>query len=267
LPPLCELTLQALQILWTKKYLQKLIRSLTDLLPDLIEGNIDALLMKRVLPCGGVRFDRIDQCSVDVENDDTHTEKTLSERLSYVMFAYLLLAFFVDQPLIEELNQMRSNPAGYASLLEDRLKYFRGDILRLPNQVPIQTKEGPKAVKEAIRVLRATRSLPQIEEHSRLTAAAREHVRQNGPKGLVQHARLPPGVGEVMSFGPQQPRDVVIDLLVDDGVPNRGHRLLLLDKRFRYAGAACGPHKTYGTMCVIDLSIEQDAMPASSRRR
>ncbi|HYI92226.1 MAG TPA: CAP domain-containing protein [Bryobacteraceae bacterium] len=183
------------------------------------------------------------------------------------MFACLMLAFMIDQQLIEELNRMRSNPARYATHLEERLKYYQKKILRLPNQVALQTKEGDRAVKEAIRVLRATQSLPQLKEQSDLAAAARDHVREIGPKGLIRHARIPPGVGEVMSFGPERSRDVVIELLVDDGVPNRGHRKLLLDSRFRYAGAACGPHKTYRTMCVIDLSIGPDPMPASPRQQ
>jgi hypothetical protein len=58
----------------------------------------------------------------------------------------------------------------------------------------------------------------------------------------------------VISFGPEQPPAVVIDLVVDDGVPDRGHRKILLDDRLRFAGAACGPHTIYRTMCVIDLA-------------
>ena len=183
------------------------------------------------------------------------------------MIAYLMLAFVVDQQLIEELNRMRSNPAKYASLLEDRLKYYRKNLLRLPEQVPLVTNEGDRAVKEAIRVLRSTGPLPTLKEDKGLATAARDHVREIGPKGLMQHARIPPGVGEVMSFGPDRSRDVIIELLVDDGVPNRGHRKLLLDSKFRYAGASCGPHKTYRTMCVIDLSIGPDTMPASPKQR
>ena len=183
------------------------------------------------------------------------------------MFAYLMLAFLVDQQLIEELNRLRSDPAKYASHLEDRLKYYRKNILRLPNQVPLVTKEGDRAVKEAIRALRSTHSLPTLKEDKGLAAAARDHVREIGPKGLMQHSRIPPGVGEVMSFGPERSRDVVIELLVDDGVPNRGHRKLLLDSKFRYAGASCGPHKTYRTMCVIDLSVGPDTMRESPKQR
>jgi uncharacterized protein YkwD len=52
--------------------------------------------------------------------------------------------------------------------------------------------------------------------------------------------------------------------VVDDGVKDRAHRKILLDPAFRYAGAACGPHRTFGTMCVIDLAGPKQAEP---RRR
>jgi uncharacterized protein YkwD len=60
-------------------------------------------------------------------------------------------------------------------------------------------------------------------------------------------------VGETISFGPQDARTVIIDLVVDDGAPSRGHRQILLDDRFTVVGAACGPHTVYRYMCVLDF--------------
>jgi uncharacterized protein YkwD len=47
---------------------------------------------------------------------------------------------------------------------------------------------------------------------------------------------------------------VVIGLLVDDGVPSRGHRHNILSADARFAGVGCGHHTEYGTMCVIDFA-------------
>lgn len=165
---------------------------------------------------------------------------------------------------------MRANPAAYAVRLEERLPYYRGNILRIPNRRPLRTTEGAAAVRKAIEALRAAKPLPRLRELPGLTRAAEDHVREIGPRGLVSH-ESPDGarpvdrvrryvrgslaVGEVISFGPEDARNVVIDLLVDDAVPDRGHRKLLLDGRFRFGGAACGPHATYRQMCVIDMLV------------
>ncbi len=59
---------------------------------------------------------------------------------------------------------------------------------------------------------------------------------------------------EAISYGYQSPQDVVRQLIVDDGVPGRGHRQVLFDASLRFAGVGCGPHRLYGAMCVIDFS-------------
>jgi uncharacterized protein YkwD len=41
------------------------------------------------------------------------------------------------------------------------------------------------------------------------------------------------------------------NLLIDDGVADRGHRRNIYDASARVVGIACGPHPRYGTMCVI----------------
>ena len=67
--------------------------------------------------------------------------------------------------------------------------------------------------------------------------------------------RLMPGATENIAFGDNQARQVVIQLLVDDGVPGRGHRDNILDGRWGAEGAACGPHRDYRQICVMDYAV------------
>lgn len=46
-------------------------------------------------------------------------------------------------------------------------------------------------------------------------------------------------------------RDVIESLLVDDGVPGRGHRHNIYQASAKLVGIACGPHPQYEAMCVI----------------
>lgn len=176
-----------------------------------------------------------------------------------------------EPQILTELNLLRSDPANYATRLSSRRRHFQGNVLRLPGQTPLKTVEGITALNEAVDELRALRPLPSLSPSRALSRAAEDHVRDIGPKGLVSHegrngsspasrveryATRLGGVGEVISFGPEEAAAVIMDLIVDDGVPGRGHRKILLDGRLKLAGAACGPHAVYRTVCVIDLADE-----------
>merc|ERR1711998_281894 len=49
-------------------------------------------------------------------------------------------------------------------------------------------------------------------------------------------------------------KSIIDDLVVDDGVPSRGHRLAVFDERYNMAGVATGDHKAYGNMVAIELA-------------
>jgi uncharacterized protein YkwD len=170
-------------------------------------------------------------------------------RLLWIGWCFCGIAAAQESDLVQEVNRLRADPAKYADLLK--------------------TRQASAAVKEAIQTLKRTAPRPELERAEALEAAARDHVRDIGPKGLVQHKgrdgsrpveRIArhginrTATAEVISFGPSRARDVIVDLVIDEGVKDRGHRKILLDPELRYAGAACGPHKVYRTMCVIDFA-------------
>ena len=173
----------------------------------------------------------------------------------------------LERSIIEELNEARTDPDRYAASLEADLRYYRGNLFRRPDdESALQTREGPAAVVEAIRTLRKTKPLVALRASSGLTFGARDHVRDQAPRGLMNHkgtdgtmawdrvsryGQWQTKVSENMTFGPASGRDVVAALLIDDGIKDRGHRKNILDPDIRIVGVSCAPHKTYRLMCDI----------------
>ncbi len=65
-------------------------------------------------------------------------------------------------------------------------------------------------------------------------------------------------IGENISYGRSDARDVVIQLIVDDGLTDRGHRGNIFDPQFRVVGVACGEHSKYRAMCVTTFAAGYD---------
>lgn len=194
----------------------------------------------------------------------------------------LLLSFAAPaQPaltreIIAEINFARTQPRLYAERLRGYRALFRGKIVYYPgNRTGLLTKEGARAVDEAIRFLEKQQPLDPIEGSRLLASAAKDHVREQGPRGATGHiskdganprdrVRRRGGgsyVAEVITYGPPSAVEVVRQFIVDDDVPGRGHRKTLFAAEMRYAGIACGPHRVYRVMCVAELGRTPDGRP------
>lgn len=207
--------------------------------------------------------------------------------IGWMAFAMLALApadFTIDPRLeadvLAELNRARADPQGYADDLREYCSGFNG-LVAYSRESPdgIMTKEGVAAVEEAIAFLDRQSPLPPLGEIGLLGKGAADLVADQGQSGRVGHISsggLNPSarmlrhgggayVAEVITYGPPDPRSVVRQLIVDDGVARRGHRLLVFSGHYRFAGVACGPHATYGAMCVVDMSATATGHPAVPR--
>lgn len=172
-----------------------------------------------------------------------------------------------EDAVLAEINQARVNPRAYARELERR--YMRdASYDRYGDRYDDgMSQEDPEAVQDAIDFLRRQRPLPPLDGDSRLSRAADAHVARQGPRGGVGHGEAG-GLGrriqaqglfagmqaESISYGQRSPEDVVRQLVVDSGVPNRGHRRDMFSSAYQAAGVACGPHARWGVMCVIDYA-------------
>lgn len=174
----------------------------------------------------------------------------------------------VGRRVVDEINRARAHPRAYADLLRPWLDEFEGRLLKIPGEIPLETQEGRPAVAEAIAFLEAAEPLPPLAWSPGLAQAALEHVKEQaggatghaGRKGstpfqrMEHYGRWQDTAGEAIAYGPEDPRRVVLNLLVDDGVPTRGHRKSLFNPDFHVAGAALGPHAEFRNLCVIDLA-------------
>lgn len=175
-----------------------------------------------------------------------------------------------ETAVLEEVNLARTHPAEYATYVEEHKRNFKGPIAVVVDGRKItRTVEGFRAVDEAIAFLQSVKPVPALSASGPLTRAARDHVMDTGPSGITGHIgtdgshpweRLArygrPGTvsGEVINYGAITPRSIIVQLIVDDGVPDRAHRKTLFEPDFRVAGVAMGPHKTFELMCVIDFA-------------
>jgi hypothetical protein len=181
----------------------------------------------------------------------------------------------VEADILEEVNFLRSNPGAFARELDDLRDRFDGDILMGEGDGPdFTTHEGPRAVSEAARELRRRRAVNTLMPSDLLARAAADHVRAQGASGQTGHYSNGKGpgqrvkarggnvyVGEVIVYNYTSAQNAVQQLVVDDGVPDRGHRKLLFLPQYRYAGVACGSHRQWRNMCVIVLAQTRDGSP------
>jgi uncharacterized protein YkwD len=174
----------------------------------------------------------------------------------------------MESEVIAELNRARTNPSAFAATLDEILPRFDGLLVRREGwHLPTRTIEGAAAVREASAELRRTTPLPDLTRNDALERAARDHVADQSRTGALGHAgsdgstvasrvarygRWTTSINENIDYSQAvRGRDVVENLIIDDGVRDRGHRKNVYDNTSRYIGVACGPHPRYQTVCVI----------------
>jgi len=174
----------------------------------------------------------------------------------------------VEQEVLDELNLARTNPKRYAKFLSEMRPYFNGNRLERPEEVILVTHEGVGAVDEAISFLRSTKAVSALKSSKGMSLAAKTHVKdqQDGSTGhkgsdgsqpwdrMNRYGTWQDKVAENISYGGNTGRGVVIQLIVDDGVPSRGHRVNMFHPAYRFVGVGCGKHARYNDTCTMDFA-------------
>lgn len=172
--------------------------------------------------------------------------------------------------LLAEINLARSQPHKYVEYLRQYRGAFNGRMRKIPGRcVSMLTREGTKAVDEAIHFMSRRKPLPPLTGSTGLAAAAAELAREQRETGAMGHVGEFCGgiknrierygdwerrIGENIIYSPIDPREMVMQLIIDDGVPERGHRTNLFSQAFEVVGIFCGPHPRFEGMCVMEFA-------------
>ena len=156
--------------------------------------------------------------------------------------------------VVRELNLARENPKLYATFVAESR--------------PFHMIEHGRAVDEAVRFLQKTHPLPPLTLSAGMCHASADHCaeqingqlghegsdRSHGGERISRYGNWSTTWGENISYSRKTAREVVLALIIDDGVRDRGHRKNIFNPKFNYAGAAFGPHARYRTVCTIDFA-------------
>ncbi|PKH04114.1 CAP domain-containing protein [Psychromonas sp. MB-3u-54] len=180
----------------------------------------------------------------------------------------------LEKNIILHLNMARTDPSRYSKeFIAPRSAFYNNKMYLEPggpeNFIGLKTQEGVSAVDEAATVMNSTKALGSLKAHKKLTLAAQDHATDQSKHGgtghvshdgstlqnrVERHGKWQHTIGENIIYGPDSGREVVVGLLVDDGVKNRGHRTNILKNDYKIVGVACAKHSSYRIVCVMDFA-------------
>lgn len=187
-----------------------------------------------------------------------------------------------EKQIVAEMNFARANPAQYAAYLEQLRPLYSGNELKRPGKPSVVTAEGVAALDEAIRFLRSATPLAPLQVSKGLCSGARDHaldlLRSNGmghrgsdgsfvEQRVGRYGSWQKEVGENIAYEAASAREAVVNMLIDDGAPKRGHRKNIFNPNFGVAGVAVGDPAAPQTTCVVTLAGGFSERPAGGTKR
>jgi uncharacterized protein YkwD len=146
-----------------------------------------------------------------------------------------------ERELVYWLNYARLNPKMFC------MKYIYPKYTRDSNNVYIAT---------LMDYMLTMKPVPALFPDKKLYESAKCHAVSMGKEGLTGHKRIEgchsSFSGECCSYGLSDPREIVIQLLIDEDVTSLGHRYICLGT-YSKIGISIKPHKYWGTNAVLDF--------------
>lgn len=174
----------------------------------------------------------------------------------------------LTKEILAELNRVRTNPKQYAdAVLKPMLAKFNGNIY----DSKLRTNEGVAPVKECIDELQKLSSLPKLTLAKGLCMSAQWLADDQARTGCMGHygsdgstpsqrmnkyGKWQATSGENCAYGSKTAVEIVAQLLIDDGVSDRGHRKNILKSDFKVVGIGFSGKQNakYGFVSVMDFA-------------
>jgi uncharacterized protein YkwD len=161
-----------------------------------------------------------------------------------------------EMEVLRLVNEVRTNPGRFA------------------DQYLFERRWQSAEAEECYWQLKMTPPAPPMAVSPALVGSAQLHAEETGGRGMIGHTGwdgaslwqrvalqggMYLGVAENISYGHGDPLAIVLQLLIDKHVANRGHRRNLLNPRLRHIGLSVRPHPFYRMHCVMDFAPEPAA--------
>lgn len=155
-----------------------------------------------------------------------------------------------EQEFLYLLNLARMNPKLFAKTVVQPYPDSSG------NAALRRTKE----YKSLITDLNAQPPLGLLLPDSLCWLSAQCHATSSGKAGYVGHTRQNNTCEKLMHlraecchYGESKPLDALLSLMIDENVPDLGHRRTLFSSNYSLVGISFKTHKTYNTNVVVDF--------------
>ncbi|KAJ9462375.1 hypothetical protein DIPPA_06569 [Diplonema papillatum] len=177
----------------------------------------------------------------------------------------------METKVLNELNKLRRNPRGYVGTVRKVMNCINasGDRLCLPGYTDIALTEGRSAYEEAIAFLQRQPRLPPYKSMAGLQRAAKDYAldqRRNNFRGhvgsdgatlvdrLARKGIHNKSCAENIAYGMKTAEHITVQLLVDESVPDRGHRDNMMRPEYSHVGVSFDVHPSLRHVCVINYA-------------
>ncbi len=155
-----------------------------------------------------------------------------------------------EKEIIYILNLIRTNPVLFSNTVLKKYPSLSGKGYLATDEFYYQS---------LVNTLTKMQPLNMLTPDKACFESAQCHATSSGAAGYAGHKRISDNCekkktynGECCDYGNSDPLEIVLSLLIDEGVPSLGHRSIFLSS-YTKVGVSVKPHKKYGTNTVFDF--------------